>query len=398
MLLDSPPSWGPVSTSPLFSYLEKNDDVIVIYDKEWKLVYANSAWEKTTGRSRYESKGLVIWEMFPSLAQSELGSQYMHAMATQQIVTWLYQVHPQTGTWLDVHAYPAFDGILLSAHDCTVLRKAEILREEQDRRIQELHRELEGTLAERTRTLHKEREFNNWIVTEITDGVMACDTDWILIEFNPIMEIATGLKRNDVLGKSLYDVFPEFKHPLYVALYDSVMNGVPAKRKVASVVPVDLQPPLFRLLLSEFWERAYTPIISKQDKTVLGVIFFYRDVTLQKKAQAEITLARDEALHLARAKSDFLANMSHEIRTPLNAVIGVTELLTTKSLDEGQQSEAYTIMHNSSQALMSIINQVLDFSKYEAGKMTLQNRPFVLGDLFTDVVQTFRLQAYKKSK
>ncbi|MHC1741908.1 MAG: ATP-binding protein [Syntrophobacteraceae bacterium] len=110
---------------------------------------------------------------------------------------------------------------------------------------------------------------------------------------------------------------------------------------------------------------------------------------------SELHLAKDRAEAASRAKSQFLANMSHEIRTPMNGVLGMTEILMGSQLTDHQQQLAATVMQ-SGQSLLKILNDILDVSKIEAGKLELEHIPFSLLDCIEDSAQLLAEQACKK--
>lgn len=125
--------------------------------------------------------------------------------------------------------------------------------------------------------------------------------------------------------------------------------------------------------------------------TVLASIIDIRD----KRANDRLRLERDTAKAASKAKSEFLANMSHEIRTPLNGVTGMLELLSRTDLDP-QQSRFIRIAGTSADALLSVINDILDVSKIEAGKLELEKTAFTLPELLADVIDMFAPQAATK--
>jgi PAS domain S-box-containing protein len=128
---------------------------------------------------------------------------------------------------------------------------------------------------------------------------------------------------------------------------------------------------------------------------VAGWVGTLADVTAESGAEAAMADARDKATEASRLKSDFLANMSHEIRTPMNGVIGMTDLLLNSDLDAGQR-ECAEIVRSSGEALMTIIDDILDFSKVEAGKLTIENIEFSVRTVVADVVHLLAPSAEKK--
>ncbi|MBI4748485.1 MAG: PAS domain S-box protein [Acidobacteria bacterium] len=135
-------------------------------------------------------------------------------------------------------------------------------------------------------------------------------------------------------------------------------------------------------------------LIFKDGKPV-GVQGTARDITERKQAEEMVKLARDSALESARLKSQFLANMSHEIRTPLNGVIGMTRLLSDTKLTPKQQDYVETIQH-SGDTLLTIINEILDLSKIEAGKVTIESIPFALESVLQQTYKVVSERAQSK--
>jgi len=118
-----------------------------------------------------------------------------------------------------------------------------------------------------------------------------------------------------------------------------------------------------------------------------GTVGVFTDVTELKRREEEVAAARDEAMQATQAKSQFLASMSHELRTPLNAIIGYSEMLYEEAEDRGQDGSLPDLVkiREAGKHLLSLINDILDLSKIEAGKMDLLVEEFEVADLIAQV-------------
>jgi PAS domain S-box-containing protein len=128
---------------------------------------------------------------------------------------------------------------------------------------------------------------------------------------------------------------------------------------------------------------------------VAGAVVVFRDVTRWREAEVAIREARDQAIESSRLKSQFLANMSHEIRTPMNGVLGLCRMLLESGVTETQRKYLLALQ-DCGNNLMVIINDVLDYSKIEAGKLALEEVDFDLRAVLIGVTNTLAVQAYDK--
>ncbi len=127
----------------------------------------------------------------------------------------------------------------------------------------------------------------------------------------------------------------------------------------------------------------------------IGASVIARDITKRKRRERELREARDAAQAANQAKSDFLANISHELRTPMNAIIGMVELSLSEDLSPGMQGYLETA-RDSAQTLLYLLNDLLDFSRMEAGKFELDPEPFSVREALERTARTLSLRAHEK--
>jgi PAS domain S-box-containing protein len=242
------------------------------------------------------------------------------------------------------------------------------------------------SLSERMATLVRERsqfqrelEWQKFALDQHAI-VSIADADGVILYANDKLCEISGYKAEELVGRNLRVFRSDFHPPEFFAdMWSVLASGKVWRGEICNRSKGG----------SLYWVNATTvPVCDDQGKPH-QYVSIRNDITMRKNVEKLLQAALDKAEAANRAKSEFLATVSHEIRTPMNGVIGMTGLLLDSKLTDEQKHFANTVRH-SAEALLTIIDAILDFSKMEAGKLELQETDFDIRSLVEGVVDVLR--------
>ncbi len=378
-----------------------SQDAIYAKDLQGRYTFYNRAAAAHVGREPADVLGRTDPELFdaPTAALLQANDQAVLAAGTPLVFEEQLVGDDPDRVVLSAKG-PLFDaagqaiGVYGVSHEMTAMRRAE-------------------------RALRESEAHYRSVVSALSEGVMLVDPQGRMLLCNPAAERMTGVGQaqwqgGTVMAPGWAVLRPDGSEmPLEETPPGRVLAGAPPQ--LGTLLPCrrpDGRPAWFNI--------SAVPVISPDTGAMLAVVTSFADVTERKQAEdeladhrhrledlvaertqalqaanASLARARDQAEAATRAKSAFLANMSHEIRTPMNAIIGLTHLITRDTRDS-QQRERLGKVGDAAQHLLQVINDILDLSKIEAGKMVLEDTEFALDDLLSRSVEMVRGRAAEK--
>jgi PAS domain S-box-containing protein len=371
---DQPESALREANEFLHALFESAPDAIVVVDKRGSLVRVNGLAERMFRYEHGELLGKPIELLVPDRFRDihvHHRDAYIANARTRPMGTGSLVGKRKDGTEFAVD-------IMLSPISVGVSRLVmAIVRDVSDRKRAET-------------ALHEANEFLRGLFESAPDAIIVVDDRGELQRINHQAEKLFGYSGDELLGQKLEILIPERFRQRHVSERDMYIHeprtrpmgaglDLQGRRKDGSEFPVDIM---------------LSPLeLPSGSRRIMAVV---RDITERRAIEEDLRRARDEAIEANRLKSQFVANISHEVRTPMSGIIGMAEILLYEGNLSDQQKEAADHIYTSSKRLLTVLDDLLDFSKLEVGAIQLDNVDFSPRKVVDEVLASVQIPGQKK--
>jgi PAS domain S-box-containing protein len=273
----------------------------------------------------------------------------------------------------------------------TLARSFAYMRDEIQGKIEELQQlnaELDQRVEDRTAEVVRQKYILDTFMETVPDRIYFKDREGRITRANIAHSMRMRLNNpSEEVGKTDFDFFPEedarrkYKQEQEIIRTGTPLIGVEEKREWDG---------------KEEWSLVTKMPLRDEHGEIIGTFGISRDITTLKQTEETMKHAKEAAEAANRAKSEFLANMNHELRTPLNVILGLAQAMIRNPLIPSEERENLDIVYRSGEHLLALINNVLDLSKIEAGRMILHENNVDLFRLLDDLEEMFSLKAAQK--
>ncbi|MEP5613453.1 MAG: PAS domain S-box protein [Cyclobacteriaceae bacterium] len=355
--------------------IESSRDMIYELDEKGKFLFANKSTITKTGYSLEKLQTMNCWDLIQDDTREKVKAHYINQIKEgKSSIYHEFPIEDKEGNtiWLGQSVDYIFTNGRVSkayviAKDVTELVRTRLMLKESEEQI----------LAE--------KNILNMMVFSSPAAIAMFSKDFKYLAFSEKWNINQHINEQ-IIGLNSDGKLPE-QTELLDSIKEKIMRGETVGKENDLVVSEDGD---------ERWiQWVATPWSNTTDGSVGGIIVYANDITHVIKHEAELQKAYEQAEKSSKIKEDFLSSMSHEIRTPLNAIIGTANLLMEEN-EELAKDEKFQLLKFSSNNLLSLINNVLDFSKIESGNIHLESGDFEIGTLTESLVNSWRPLASEK--
>jgi len=350
--------------------VETSNDLIWKFDLNGLFTFLNASWESQLGYTPEEMLGKSFTD-FQSPEQAAKDIVKVQEILTTGIELLNHDsvLFSKSGQAINILVNARLQknsagnicGVQGTAHDITERKQAEIILEKSEKRFRAL--------------------FEKFPV-----AYQSLDENGFFLDVNPEMERLLGYHIDEMLGKPFGNFWDKETNNMFPNAF--------GKFKQCGIANNELH------LLKKNGEKVTIVINGRVQYDSKGKYVrshcTLHDITERKRMEAQLIAAKEAADHANRAKSEFLANMSHEIRTPMNAVIGFSDILASQITDKKHKNYLNSIQ-TGGKTLLTLINDILDLSKIEAGRLEIQYEPVNPQQIFTELQQIFSLKIAEKN-
>lgn len=347
--------------------LDSITDLFYQLDCEWRFVDVNRQTELHLGVSREELIGRNFWEVYPQAIESPVYEHFHRAVEQGMPLHFEVPSKLKPGFWFDAHIYPSSAGLTVYLSDITERKRAEAANH---------------LLAS--------------IVEYSDDAIISKDLDGLISSWNRGAERIFGYEADEVIGKPATILMPPDRYNEETAILARIRTGrsvehyeTVRRRKDGTLIDISL---------------SISPIRNEHGE-IVGASNISRDITEEKRAREERARllereqqAREEAEAANRLKDEFLATLSHELRNPLNVVIGYSEILRrSEDAGNGFVGRAAEVIRRNAMAQSQLVSDLLDLSRLQMGKLTINQQPVSLLTIITDALETVKTETEGKN-
>jgi PAS domain S-box-containing protein len=325
-----------VPTQHILTLIDSLNEGVFVLDKEWRYIYLNRLAEELVGRPREELLGKNVWQLFPEAVDTIIYTESLKAVQEQQARQFEVS-YPPLNKWFESKIYPTPEGLTVFSRDITERKQAE------------------ADLARYAA-----------IITSSDDAIVSKTLDGIITSWNTAAERMFGYTAAEAIGQSITLIIPPELHQEEVDILGKLRRGVRIQyyetvrvRKDGTKVAVSL---------------SISPVRDSKGN-IIGAAKIARDIT--------------ERLELERRKDEFIGMASHELKTPITTLKGFIQLLRRKFEHRGLPEAVPTLTKMEAQVdrLTRLIDELLDVSKIQAGRVDYQEEPVDLAALLRETVE-----------
>lgn len=340
--------------SRVTTLLENISEAFEAFDRDWRFIYVNREAERILGRPREELLGRNHWELYPDTVGTALEHHFRRA-ASERIPLSFENHYAPWDRWFEIRLYPTEEGVAVLFQDVTERKRRDEERERLLREQTHLREQAEKALRERQRAVE---------VLERGEALVVVDKDFRILLVNENQERLSQTRREDTLGRILWEVFPSIAHPesSYWREYHRVMQQKVPVRFEEHYPPLDL------------WVS-----MSVHPTSEGGLAVFFHDVTERKRAE--------------QFRERLMGIVSHDLRSPLHSISLNTELLLRREDVSEPALTGVRRIARSTERMSRMITDLLDFTRARlGGGIPVRRRPGNLVELVRATLEEFEVQ------